>query len=183
MEESRKQTPEEAGGLKTEKRQEALDQLCKAYSGYYTINRETPAAPFAAEAEFRMHDEQYFLIKAAKYTEYDSNEFVYVALPEHLDPQSFAELDARAWELGTKKVEPKKNHRNSDVTLIILTDAMDPETETLVRKAKHYQSYGFLGLRGWSHYRVIVYDLSEGKLIHNRMGENLKEILSKTYHL
>ena len=183
MEDTGKQKTEAVELTRRERLIGALEELCKAYSGYYTINRESPAEPFAAEAEFRMHDEQYFLIKAAKYTEYDSNEFVYVALPEHLDPQSFAELDARAWELGTKKVEPKKNHRNSDVTLIILTDAMDPETETLVRKAKHYQSYGFLGLRGWSHYRVIVYDLSKGQLTHNRMGENLREILSKTYHL
>ncbi|MCR5162088.1 MAG: hypothetical protein K6C06_09985, partial [Lachnospiraceae bacterium] len=123
-----KKTKEEGILRRGLERLEALEQLCKAYSGYYTIDRENPAEPFAAEAEFRMHDEQYFLIKAAKYTEYDSNEFVYVALPEHLDPKNFAELDARAWELGTKKVEPKKNHRNSDVTLIILTDTMDPET-------------------------------------------------------
>ena len=183
MEDTGKQKTEAVELTRRERLIGALEELCKAYSGYYTINRESPAEPFAAEAEFRMHDEQYFLIKAAKYTEYDSNEFVYVAATERLDPQNFAELDARAWELGLKKVEPKKNHRNSDITLIILTDAMDSETEDLVRKAKHYQSYGFLGLRGWSHYRVIVYDLSEGKLIHNRMGENLREILSKTYHL
>lgn len=183
MEYSRKLTPEETGTPGPGKCQEALEQLCRAYSGYYTIDRETPSEPFAAEAEFRMHDEQYFLIKAAKYTEYDSNEFVYVALQDHLDPQSFAALDAQAWELGIKKVEPKQNHRNSDITLIILADAMDPETVPLVRKAKHYQSYGFLGLRGWSHYRVIVYDLSNGTLTHNRMGENLRETLSKIYHL
>lgn len=183
MEDSRKQTPEEAEHRNPERRLEALDQLCRAYSGYYTIDRETPSEPFAAEAEFRMHDEQYFLIKAAKYSEYDSNEFVYVALQDHLDPESFAALDARAWELGIKKVRPKQNHKNSDVTLIILTDTMDPAAELLVRKAKHYQSYGFLGLRGWSHYRVIVYDLSNGTLTHNRMGETLRETLSKIYQL
>ena len=183
MEDTGKQKTEAVELTRRERLIGALEELCKAYSGYYTINREDPAEPFAAEAEFRMHDEQYFLIKAAKYTEYDSNEFVYVALQDHLNPQSFTALDARAWELGISKVEPKQNHRNSDVTLIILTDTMDPETEPLVRKAKHYQSYGFLGLRGWSHYRVIVYDLSNRTLTHNRMGENLRETLSKIYQL
>ena len=33
---------------------EALDQVLEAYKRYYTINRETPTAPFDAEAVFAL---------------------------------------------------------------------------------------------------------------------------------
>ena len=38
----------------------ALEKLLSAHQRYYTINRDTPAAPFSAEAEFQVHDERYF---------------------------------------------------------------------------------------------------------------------------
>ena len=42
-------------------RREALEKVLKAYEGYYNVKREQPEPPFAAEAEFRLHDENYFL--------------------------------------------------------------------------------------------------------------------------
>ena len=56
---------------------QALEQVLDAYKKYYTINRETPVSPFLAEAEFRLHDEQYFLIRSARISEVDSRELVF----------------------------------------------------------------------------------------------------------
>ena len=42
-----------AAGKGIERLREAAEKLLKAYQSYYSINREKPADPFYAEAEFR----------------------------------------------------------------------------------------------------------------------------------
>ena len=80
---------------------EALDQVLEAYKRYYTIDRDTPTAPFDAEAVFDMHGEQYFLIKSAKITDIDSRES---SIPR--DGQSHKEKEALSkLRLGTERVE------------------------------------------------------------------------------
>ena len=115
-------------------RQEALECLLRSYQGYYTINRDDPTEPFAAEATFKLHDEQYFLIKSAKLSEADAHEYVFFASVEDLTPEVFKTLDEAAWETGMSRVDPKPNHRSSDVSLIILADHIDDECRKLIRK-------------------------------------------------
>ena len=86
---------------------EALEKLLPVFSRYYTINRETPVSPFAAEADFRLHNENYFLIRSAKFAEQDSNEFVYFALTGTLSPEEVLSLGETAWNDGMKKTDPK----------------------------------------------------------------------------
>lgn len=158
---------------------EALDRLLKAYSGYYNINRETPAAPFAAEAEFRLHDEQFFLIRSAKISEADTREFVFFALADVLDMETFRMLDSTAWETGLSRVELTGNHRNSDVILFILARHIPEEVKRLVRKTRHYKSYHF-GLKGWSSGRVLACDLTDLTAVHNARGDILRKVVENT---
>ena len=159
---------------------EALDMLLKAYSGYYNINTETPAEPFAAEAEFRLHDEQYFLIRSAKISEADSREHVFFALADTLDMDSFRQLDAAAWETGLSRVELSRYHRNTDVILYILADHIPEDVRHAVRKTRHYKSYRF-GLQGWSSCRLLAYDLSERTAVHNAQGDNLRKVVENSF--
>ena len=153
---------------------EFLEKLLKAFSGYYSINTEDPYPPFDAEAEFRMHNEQYLLIRSAKITEYDSAEFVYFAKAEELDPAAYAQLDELAWNHGMSRVVVGENHRNSDVTLIILTEKLDPSLVRSIRKNRRYKSYR-MTLKGWSDYRLAVYEVSTGRLVTNSKGDSLKQ--------
>ena len=57
--------------------QEALDKLLPSFRRYYNVKTEDVAAPFVAEAVFQSHNEQYFLIKSARISEANSNEFAY----------------------------------------------------------------------------------------------------------
>lgn len=157
---------------------EALEKLLPSYVRYYNINKENVTAPFAVEAEFHSHNEQYFLVKAAKLAELDSNEYVFFATPDSLNNANFLELDNKAWETGLSRVNPTEGHKNSDVTLIILTNSIDEETTKLIKKSKHSKNYMF-GLRGWSNYSVIALRLSDGKLFYNRFGSNYKKIVGK----
>ena len=155
---------------------EALPGLLKSFVRYYDIKDEGVEAPFAAEAEFHSHEEQFFLVKQAKLSEAESKEFVFFAVSEHLTLEEAKRRDVTAWTRGMSRVFPHDGHRNSDVVLIILADQVDADAAAYLKKCKRYESYKHT-LHGWSHYRVIVRDMSTGKLSFNRMGRTLKKVL------
>ena len=154
---------------------EALDILLRSYVRYYDIFREDVEPPFAAEARFHTHDETYFLVKSARLSEADSHEYVYFATPETLDLAGAKALDEAAWERGLSWVKPHSAHRNSDVTLVILADHIDPEAMEAIGKFRHSKSYRY-GLQGWSNFRVIALETSSGRLAYNRLGRSLKKL-------
>lgn len=155
---------------------EALEKLLPSYTNYYDIKKDNVVVPFAAEAEFHAHNEQYVLVKAAKIADIDSNEYVFFATEESLSIEKFCELDAKAWNHGLSRVNPKEGHRNSDVTLVILTNNLEEGVAKLIKKAHHSKTYKF-GIRGWSNYSVICCDFNSGKLYFNRLGANYKKLL------
>lgn len=159
---------------------EALNKLLPSYKSYFDIKTENVTPPFTAEAEFHSHNEQYILIKAAKIASMDSHEYVFFAADDsqkNLTSQKFIELDKIAWETGISRVNPVENHKNSDVTLILLFDTIEPEAEKLIKKAKHSKTY-MLGFRGYSNYSVIALSLSDNKIVYNRFGRNYKKLVS-----
>ena len=117
-----------------------LDSLLRSFASYYDVKTEGVLPPFAAQATFNMHNEQYFLVKAAQIAQIDSNEFVYIASEENLNQQKVNELAEAAWSDGLSKVKPGSNHRNSDVTLIIICNTIEENSFSLVKKLKHYKS-------------------------------------------
>ena len=159
---------------------EALPSLLKSFVRYYNIKDEGVEPPFAAEAEFHSHEEQFFLVKQAKLSESESKEFVFFGVSEHLTLDEAKMLDETAWARGISRVVPHDGHRNSDVVLVILADSVDAAAAAYLKKCKRYESYK-RSLHGWSHYRVIVREMSTGKLTFNRMGRSLKKVLDKIY--
>lgn len=153
-----------------------LEKVLQVFAGYYDINREAPAAPFNAEAEFRMHGEEYLLIRSAKITEMDSREFCFFALRENLSAQEFAQMQEKAWETGLSRADVGRHHRNSDVILVILAWKVDADAVKAIRRSRHYKSYRF-GLQGWSESRTAVVELATGKRYFSRTGDTLKRYL------
>ncbi len=154
---------------------EALERLLPSYIRYYDVIREGVEPPFAAEARFHSHNEQYILVKSARVSEADSHEYIYFAVADELDAARAAELDAAAWERGMAWVKPHSAHRNSDVTLVVLAEHITPDAAAFIKKSRHYQSYRF-GLQGWSNYRAIALETSSGTLTYNRLGGDLKKL-------
>lgn len=162
--------------------QEALDKLLKAYSVYYDVERKRPAPPFVAEAAFRSHERQYFLIRSARLSEAESNEYVFFALEEELTAPLLNALEGAAWNAGLSRVAPHKDHRNTDVTLIVLASRVAPDAFALVPKLKRYKSYLF-GFQGWSHFRLAVIEADTGKLAVNAQGKTLRKFLKRNLNL
>ena len=162
--------------------QEMLDKLLRAYAVYYNVETRHPVAPFAAEATFHSHETQYFLVRSARIAEAESNEYVYFALEESLTVPRLKSLDAAAWNAGRAKVSPHRDHRNSDVTLLVLASRVESDAFALVPKLKHYQSYRF-GFQGWSHYRLAVVETESGRMACNRQGKTLQKFLRRNLDL
>lgn len=156
---------------------EGLGKILQSFQQYYNIKREEVTPPFAVEAEFHSHEQQYFLVHSATISEAESNEYVYFATVENLEEEILHKLDQTAWKAGCARVIPHANHRNSDVTLVILADRMSEEAKKTVSKIKHYRSYR-LTLEGWSHYRLVALELSSGQVVCNRQGQSLKKLVS-----
>ena len=109
-----------------------LQAVLRPFMHYYNL-RENPTPPFAAEAEFHSHSEQYFLTRAAHIADIDSHEYVFFAEEEHLTQERLEGLEKSAWEEGLSRVKPGPGHRNSDVALIIIADKIEetalPDTQ------------------------------------------------------
>lgn len=152
-----------------------LSKVLRSFEAYYNIDRETPAEPFDAEASFDMHDEQYFLMKSARLSQSDSREYVFFRLLDHLDRETFLQLDRKAWETTLSRVDLSGNHKSTDACLVIIADSVDPEAAREVQRTDHYKSYR-LGLKGWSTCRMTVYECRTGTCFCNRRGRDLSKL-------
>ncbi len=159
-------------------RNEAMEKAVRAYEAYYDVNKESPEKPFFAEASFHSHEDAYFLVHGAVIGESESNEYVFFASEETLDLVSLKSLDEIAWEKGISRVKPHGHHRNTDISLIVLADTVTEEARKAVKGLKHYKSYRF-SLQGFSHYRLLVVDLSDKKMFWNRQGADLRKSFHK----
>ncbi|MCR5301314.1 MAG: hypothetical protein K6E49_02610 [Lachnospiraceae bacterium] len=155
---------------------ETLSALLPLFKNYYNVTSENAEEPFCAEAVFESHNEQYYLIKAAKVADINTSEYVYFAKCEELDSAGLSMLDETAWQRGLSKVKPGYDHRNTDVSLIIIADDIDYETKKLIRKRRHYKSYRF-GFYGWSNYRLVAIECSSGTAFYNHQGRSMKKLV------
>lgn len=156
-------------------RASVLDRLLLAFQRYYNISREDVTPPFVAEATFHSNNEQYFLVRSAKLSDAESHEYMFFVSEPHLSLSDVERLDSLAWETGLSRVQPHSGHRNTDITLILLADTIDPEALALVKKTRHYKSYRHM-LHGWSDYRLVALELPSGLLTCNRRGQSLKKL-------
>ena len=153
-----------------------LDSFLKSYSAYYTLETENPLAPFAATGAFSIHNEQFMLVKVAKFADINSNEYVYFYSGETVDEEKLNELKETAWNDGISKVVPDTTHRNTDVTLYILCDSIPDEVKKAVKKSRYYKSYAF-GFKGWSNFRLVAIECNSGSAVYNGQAKQLKELV------
>ncbi len=155
----------------------ALEYVLPLFQVYYDIERENPVAPFLAEAAFHSHEEQYFLLKSAKYTECDAHEYVFFHALDRLTLSDAQRLDEIAWAEGLSRVKPSSIHRSTDISLVLLADKVDADAADYIKTLRRSKSYMFL-LHGYSNYRVIAIETSSGEMSCNRMGKNLRSLFS-----
>ena len=159
---------------------ETLSALLPLFKNYYNVNTTDVREPFIAEAVFESHNEQYYLIKAAKVANIDMNEYVYFAKCDVLGADDLRIFDETAWERGLARVNPSYDHRSSDVTLIIVADRIEDDIRKRIRKTRRYKSYKW-GFNGWSNYRLVAIECSTGKAIYNHHGRSLEKLVGNIF--
>ena len=155
----------------------ALELVLPLFQVYYDITREDVTEPFTAEAAFHSHEEQYFLIKSAKYTECDAHEYLFFRTMDRLTLAEAQRLADLSWEEGLRRVRPSAIHRSTDIGLILLADKVDPDAAEFLRKLRRSKSYKLL-LHGYSNYRAIAIETTSGAMSCNRMGRHWKKLFS-----
>lgn len=159
---------------------EALEQLLPSYQRYYDVSNE-PKGAFAATALFYTHGEQYFLVRAAKMWEMESNEYVYFLPTDSLTQTQLTARIEEAWKDAMEHVHPGPNHRNSDVTVVVLVPQLDAAVRKALKRTHRSVSYRH-GMHGWSNLRLGAIELSDGRISTNRHGADLKKLL-RNIHL
>ena len=159
-------------------RSQAIEKILPAFERYYTIKKDEVTPPFCAEAEFRSHNEQYFLVRSAHIADIDSNEFVYFADCDELTEELLSDFVNTAWNTGLQKVKPHSGHRNSDISLIIFTDKLSDASKIKIKKTKLYKSYKF-SFYGWSNFKLAAYSLSEMAAYSNPQGKDFAKLIMK----
>ncbi len=155
---------------------ETLLSLLPLFRNYYNIKTEDVEAPFEAEAAFESHNEQYYLVKAAKVADVNINEYVYFAKCDTLGADELRLFDETAWERGIAKAKPGYDHRNTDVTLYIVADTIGDDIKKQIKKTRRYKSWKW-GFNGWSNYRLVAIECSTGKAFYNHQGRSLKKLV------
>lgn len=155
----------------------ALEALLRSFQRYYDLKTDGVDEPFAAEAEFHAHSEQYLLVRAAHVADIDSNEYVFFAVTATLTADYAAELARAAWERGIARVRPYYGHRNSDVTLVVVADCIESSAVTRIQRLRYAKSYK-CSLYGWSSFRILAYEAATGRAVYNRRGKDLRALVS-----
>ncbi len=157
---------------------EALDAIIPSYERYYNIITENVKEPFDKEAWFLSHNEQYFLVKAAKVDDVDSNEYVFFKTIDHLTLEEYERLCDISWEEGISRVKPYLGHKNTDVSLVIFADRIDNNCFEAVKKTRRYKSYSF-SFKGYSNFKVVAVELKLKRFATNRQGRILKQMFMR----
>lgn len=156
--------------------EELLQKLLQAYSDYFDITADTSYnnLPVNAEAAFHSRSEKYVLIKKAQLWAAEAHEYVFMVRTEHLDAETFETYRSTILEEGLSRVEPKKDHMYTYVTLLFLAESIAPEAGKLISKTRYHKDYK-MSVYGWTDYRVAAQDCATGKIYTNRAGRELKK--------
>ena len=153
----------------------SLDAILPLFSHYYDV--VTPvASPFDARADFKSHNEQYVLVKAAHIADIDSNEHIFFKQCGELTENELLRYHETAWEQGQSMITPYYGHKNTDISLMILAEGISDEASGRVPRLRHSAVYK-LGLYGYSNYRLVVVDTKSGHIYCNRNGRTLKSVV------
>ncbi len=157
-----------------------LERLLAAHEAWFDVRRghEVAGRPFAGFAEFHEHGEKYVLSKRAKLWEVSSNEYIFFDVVDRLTVAGLDELVAfMKGEALPAVVKPHANHMFSNLSLVVVANAVDADVERAVRRIRFRKNFKW-GLWGWSDLRVAVIDLANGQA--GRMGRVMTNAAGKT---
>ena len=128
---------------------EFFERLLLSYSDYFDIIRDTSYKDLsvAAEAAFHSFSEKYVLVKKAQLWAAEAHEYVFFVRTGHLDEETFRTYNDALLEEGLSRVEPKKDHMYTYVSVVFLAESIAPEVPKL---SELLPTFALHALRGGS---------------------------------
>ena len=162
-------------------REEMLEKLLDAYSGYFDIERaESSALPLAAVCHFNVRTAKYVLLKKAELWSADSNEHVYIFSVPELNEEVYRSCEKLAYDRGMSLIDPKPGHMYTYITAVFLCDTCTPEAEKLLKKCRLYKSFHF-SLHGWMDFHTVLVRRGAADFPTNRSGRTNAKLMKNIF--
>ncbi len=161
---------------------ERLERLLNAYSHYYDIDREVTVdgETYPATATYYLRDENYLITRKHVLNAVENHEYVYFYLTERLDAAETQRQIEISLKAGLARIEPKREHMCSMVTLVILADTIDEDAKRLIRKARFRKNFR-LALHGWMEYHIAAMECSTNSFLSNPAGKEARKTLERNF--
>ena len=157
---------------------EFFERLLLAYNDYFDVIRDTSYKDLSvnAEAAFHSFSEKYVLVKKAQLWAAEAHEYVFFVRVNHLDAETFRKYSDVLLEEGLSRVEPKKDHMYTYVSVVFLAESIAPEVQKLIAKTRYHRDYR-MSIYGWMDYRIAARDCASKKIYTNWAGRPRKKTL------
>ncbi|SDW56832.1 hypothetical protein SAMN05216391_11116 [Lachnospiraceae bacterium KHCPX20] len=168
------------------KREELTKKLLSAYRRYYDItsydSKEEGDRPkeLLARADLNMEEKSYVLLKKNVLWAAESHEYCYILSCPHLTLADYRRFESFVYTDGIKRIHPKKGHKCSVISLIILADSSDPDAIKALRRCHLHKNFKF-SLWGWMDFRTVLSITSTKRTYSNLSGHENKKFLNKLY--
>lgn len=160
--------------------QSYLDVIKDRLTAYFDIEQpyNYQHRQFDLYARSDLRNERYFASKKIKVYAIENKEHVFVQFVDGLTERVLDDF----WQVMIKASEelpdPHEEHMSTIINGVLLTtEGPDENLLQLIQKKKHEKSF-MLGLKGWVYIRLVVVNLTEGTLTHNKRGKEVKELYS-----
>ena len=170
--------------LMLEERNRLTERVTDSYSSYYDIIRDSGdgaegSGYLAAECDFNMHSEKYFLTHKAKLWAINSFEYVFIFNIPYLTVPVYRESIEYARTKGLSKIEPGPEHMCSYITAVFICDGADSAALKMLRRCRIHKDFRF-SLYGWMDMHTAAVIVDDGRVVTNISGrdnaKNLKTI-------
>lgn len=165
--------------MDADKKQQIVKRLLLAHSAWYDVSEDYAfeGRTFDGYGEFHSYGERYVLTRRAKLWEVDTHDYLFILSVPNLTPDLLADLVSFMKEKALLKVEPKKDHMSSNLTLVVVCDHVDEQAARQLRRIRFRKNFKF-GLEGWSDLRLAAIDLSSRGVFTNGAASNMRRTLA-----
>jgi hypothetical protein len=130
---------------------------------------------FSLTAKSNIRNERYVGSKKTVIYAYENNEYCFFKTIDNVSSVQIDKIAKVLKKAADEYVEPSDEHMSTTFTGIIVTkEPINSQLEEKIKKFKYQKSFKF-GFHGWASVRLIVVELSTGKVIGSREAKKVSK--------
>lgn len=130
---------------------------------------------FSLAAKSNIRNERFVATKGTVIYAYENNEYCFIRIMDDITTEGVDETFNVLKKAMDDFVVPNDEHMSTVFTGILLTMGnVDADLEDIIRKFKYQKSYKF-GFHGWSSIRLVVVEITSGKVITSREAKKISK--------